>query len=142
MTTYRPVISTQAELAEAWRHLVRPLGFHRRSLWLLLIDAEDRPTPVLTEVTDLPERSDPETLTGLADTLARLLDQIDPAGRWALMLSRPGAGGASDHDLAWAGGLYATCRRFGIAHDLVHLATDEEVLPIPLDDVTGYLQAS
>lgn len=141
-TPYRPAITNQTELGEAWRHLVRPLGFHRRSLWLLLIDADDRPTPVLTEVTDLPEDVEPETMHGLAETLLHLLAQIEPAGRWALMLSRPGAGGASDADRTWAAGLYDTCRRHGIAHDLVHLATDDAILPVPLDDVTGYLQAS
>ena len=51
-TPYRPQLHSQADLEEAWRHLIRPLGFHRRSVWLMLIDAEGRPTPVVTEVTD------------------------------------------------------------------------------------------
>jgi hypothetical protein len=141
-TPYRPTITNQTELGEAWRHLVRPLGFHRRSLWLLLIDADDRPTPVLTEVTDLPEQVDPESMQGLAETLTHLLEHLDPAGRWALLLSRPGTGRASETDLAWAAGLYDACRHHGIPHELLHLATDAEILPVPLDDVTGYLQAS
>jgi hypothetical protein len=33
-------------------------------------------------------------------------------------------------------------RSRGIRHDTVHVATDEEIMPVPLDDVTGYLQAS
>jgi hypothetical protein len=34
------------------------------------------------------------------------------------------------------------CREHDIPHDVVHLATDADVLPIPLDDVTGYVRAS
>jgi hypothetical protein len=141
-TPYRPLIRTQTELQEAWRCLVRPLGFHRRSLWLLLIDGDDRPTPVMTEVTDLPETVDRETTQGLAEMLAHLSDDVDPQGRWALLLSRPGSGGSSTADRAWVGALYATCQRHGIPHDVVHLATDVAVLPVPLDEVTDYVQAS
>jgi hypothetical protein len=141
-TPYRPLIRNQVDLGEAWRHLIRPLGFHRRSVWLLLIGADDRPTPVITEVTDLPETVDSEPIQGLAEVLTQLLHEVEPEGRWALLLSRPGTGGSGDADRAWAAALYDTCRRHDIAHDLVHLATDEAILPIPLDDVTGYLQAS
>jgi hypothetical protein len=140
-TPYRPPIHSQADLEEAWRHLVDPLGFRRRSLWLLLIGGDDRPTPVVTEVTDLPEVVDPETVDSLAGMLAHL-QGLEPGGRWAFLLSRPGTGRSSDADRAWAAGLYDTCRRHGLAHDVVHLATDEAVLPIPLDEVTGYLRAS
>jgi hypothetical protein len=141
-TPFQPVIRSQSDLEAAWRQLIRPLGFHRRSLWLLLIGADDRPTPVITEVTDLPELFDADTADGLADGLLHLTPEVDPEGRWAFLCSRPGGGGATEADRAWAGGLYATCRRRGLAHDVIHLATDTEVLPIPLDDVTDYVQAS
>ena len=142
MTTFEPVIRTQAELEAAWRHLIRPLGFHRRSLWLLLIGSDDRPTPLITEVADLPELFDAEAADALAHTLLHLTPDVDPDGRWALLCSRPGAGGPTTADWAWAGGLYDMCRRHGLAHDVIHLATDTEVLPIPLDDVTDYVRAS
>ena len=71
-------VHSQADLEEAWRHLIRPLGFHRRSVWLMLIDAEGRPTPVVTEVTDLPEVVDLETTQGLGEMLAQLLEHVDP----------------------------------------------------------------
>jgi hypothetical protein len=141
-TPFAPVIRTQADLEAAWRHLIRPLGFHRRSLWLLLIGGDDRPTPVITEVTDVPELFDAEESDGLASTLLHLTSAVDAHGRWALLCSRPGGGGPTDADRAWAGGLYAMCRRHGLAHDVIHLATDTEVLPIPLDDVTDYVRAS
>ena len=43
-TPYRPQLHSQADLEEVWRHLISPLGCHRRSVWLMLIDAEGRPT--------------------------------------------------------------------------------------------------
>jgi hypothetical protein len=141
-TPYRPTIRSQAELTEAWRHLIRPLGFHRRSVWLLLIDADDRPTPVVTEVTDLPDAPDAEATDGFGHVLSDLLQHLDPAGRWALLLSRPGAHPTDEMDRAWAGALYDTVRSRSIRHDTIHLATDSEIMPVPLDDVTGYLQAS
>ena len=138
---YRPLIHTQADLQEVWRHLIRPLGFSRRSVWLLLIGGDDRPTPLVTEVRDLPEIVEGEATDGLAEMLSGLLD-VEPSGRWALLLSRPGAGGSSEADRAWAAALYDACRRHGVPHEVVHLATDETILPIPLDEVTGYLRAS
>src|SRR5688572_29061921 len=133
-TPYRPTIRSQADLEKAWRRLIRPLGFHRRSVWLLLIDGDDRPTPVMTEVTDLPEAPDAEATDGFGHVLGDLLEHVDPAGRWALLLSRPGAHPTDEADRAWAGALYATVRSRGIAHDTIHLATDTEIMPVPLDD--------
>ena len=74
--------------------------------------------------------------------LGDLLEHVDPAGRWALLLSRPGAHPTDEADRAWAGALYATVRSRSIAHDTIHLASDTEIMPVPLDDVTGYLRAS
>jgi hypothetical protein len=139
---YQPTLRSQADLEEAWRHLIRPLGFHRRSVWLLLIDADDRPTPVVTEVTDLPDAPDTEATDGFGQMLSDLLQHVDPAGRWALLLSRPGAHPTDHLDRAWAGALYDTVRSRGLRHDTIHLATDEEIMPVPLDEVTGHLRAS
>ncbi len=52
--TFRPIIHGQADLEDAWRTLMEPLGFSRRSLWLMFIDADDRAMPQLTEIEDLP----------------------------------------------------------------------------------------
>lgn len=141
-TPFEPVIRSQADLEAAWRHLIRPLGFRGRSLWMLLIGPDDRPTPVITEVAELPETFDDEASDNLAVVLVDVMRDVEPDGRWALLCSRPGGGGANDADRGWAGGLYNTCRRHGIAHDVIHLATDTDLFPIPLDDVTDYLRAS
>jgi hypothetical protein len=141
-TPYRPLIRTQADLEQAWRHLVRPLGFHRRSLWMLLIDGDERPTPVMTEITDLPEAPEAGQVEGLAQLLAHFVTDVKPTGRWALLFSRPGDHTADATDLTWAAALYAMLRGHSIPHHPLHLATDQAIVPIPLDDVTDYLRAS
>ncbi len=84
----------------------------------------------------------PRPRTGSVTCSASCSSTLDPAGRWALLLSRPGAHPTDELDRAWAGALYDTVRSRGIRHDAIHLATDTEIVPVPLDDVTGYLQAS
>jgi hypothetical protein len=138
---YRPLIRSQAELLDAWRRLIRPLGFHRRSLWLLMIDRDSRPIPAMTEITDLPDAPDEDTTGGVGHLLGHLVPEGD-AGRWALLLSRPGAHSTDESDRLWVGALYDTLRQHGVPHDVIHLATDVEIRPVPLDEVTGYVRAS
>jgi hypothetical protein len=144
--TFRPVLTTQADLADAWRHLMQPLGFSRASLWLMLIDGDDRPIPALTEIADCPDPLDDDEADSLAEMLAHVLGQeierSDGRSRWALLRSRPGRHGADDVDRGWAAAVTAACRRRGVPLDVFHLATDDDVVPIPLDDLSGYLQAS
>ena len=72
------------------------------------------PTPVMTEVTDLPDAPDAEATDGFGQMLSDLLQHVDPAGRWALLLSRPGAHPTDEADRAWAGALYDVVRSRGI----------------------------
>jgi hypothetical protein len=141
-TPFRPVIRNQRDLEAAWRQLMEPLGFGGHSIWFMLIGRDHVPLPQLTEVADCREPVGHQDAPGLAMTLHTIMADHDPGGRWAFLRSRPGRGGADEHDRAWAGLLYATCRDRGIAHEVVFLATDERVAPIPLDDVTDYLRAS
>jgi hypothetical protein len=129
---YRPVIRTQAQLEGAWRHLMEPLGFAARSLWLMVIDDDDRPIPHLTELTDLHELPDPGSARDMAE-LVRVVSEALPHSRLAFLLSRPDTGPPESPDRAWAAVLYDAARGAGAACEVVHLATDEAVLPIPLD---------
>ena len=69
--TFRPIIHAQADLEDAWRTLMEPLGFSRRSLWLMFIDADDRPMPQLTEIEDLPPVLGDEDLARAASGCSR-----------------------------------------------------------------------
>ncbi len=133
-TPYRPTIRTQADLEHAWHHLMQPLGFRGRSLWLMLIDEDDQPLPQLTELADLPsrpsaweERQFAHFLTLLAATMAGC--------RFAFLISRPGFGGPDESDREWAELLYDAARDAATPCEVVHVATDDTVAPIPLDEL-------
>lgn len=131
---FRPTIRSQADLERAWRHLMEPLGFSDRSMWFMLIGDDDRPVAHLTEIAELPERLDEGALGGLPDFLEHLRVQSG-AQRVAVLLTRPGAGGLTDTDRTAARHVYDACRRTAMAVEVVHVATDTELVPVPLDDL-------
>ncbi|MDO9455176.1 hypothetical protein [Nocardioides sp.] len=134
---FRPSIRTQADLEHAWRHLMEPLGFSRSSVWMMLLDADDRPLPQLTEVEDCHRPPEPEVLAGFAELAGTLVDDVAPGGRWAFLLTRPGGATVTDLDRAWANGLVRACRAAGVRTEVVHLATDVDLLPLPYDALSG-----
>jgi hypothetical protein len=129
---YRPLIRSQAELEGAWRHLMEPLGFTGRSLWLMVIDDDDRPIPHLTQLTDLSDLPGTRSAGDVAE-LVRIVSEALPRARLAFLLSRPDTGPPESPDQAWAAVLYDAARGAGAACEVVHLATDDAVMPIPWD---------
>lgn len=132
---FAPVLRTQRDVEEAWRHLVTPLGWPERRLWFMLIGADDRPLPVLNEVTELPDELGPDDAEPAARLWRHVLDSAAPDGRVAVLLCRPGVGGPSPTDRASAAALYAASRDAAVPMEVVHLATDEEFWPLPADAV-------
>lgn len=133
-TPFRPIIRTQADLEDAWRHLMQPLGFSTSSIWLMLICDDDRPLPQLTEIADAEAPPAGRERAGFVDLLGTIIATI-PDARLAFLRSRPGRGGVDDDDRAWAEMLYAAARTAGAPCEIVHVATDDTVEPIPLDSL-------
>ncbi len=133
--TFRPTISSQSDLERTWLHLMSPLGFGRHSVWLMLIDADGRALPQLTEIEDAVDVPDAEQVEQLATFIGMLVRDLLPGGRVAFLRSRPGRDGATETDRAFAAALYTATSRAGAPAEVVHLATDVAVVPIPLDDV-------
>ena len=130
--TYQPIIHSQADLEDAWRTLMEPLGFSRRTLWLMFVAGDDRLLPQVTEIVDIPPVLDDEDLLGLQ----RLMDEIGSAGlRPAFLISRPGPGGPTADDRACAGRVVEACRAAGVAAEVVHVASDTDLQPVPMDDL-------
>lgn len=137
-----PLIRTQADLEQTWRTLMEPLRFGRSSLWLMHIQPDDRPVSQLTEIEDCDGPPDPRLLDNLGGLLTSLQGDAGLHGRWAFLRTRPGRGGTDDVDRAWAEALHTMAGRAGLAVDVVHLATDDTLQPIPLDELNHYGQAS
>ena len=128
---FAPVLRTQADVEQMWRRLMTPLGFTRYSLWMVAIQ-DDRTIPRLLEiaVTELePEDGDAEALAGL------LMHVSGTRNRFAFLRSRPGSGRPDAADRAWAREVYAAGRLASARLEVVHLAHDDDVYPLPLDDV-------
>lgn len=133
-TALPSTVRTQAELEEFWRLLMYPLGFARARLYFFVIE-DDHPIPGLIEIDDLPRSPDQTEVEGFADFLAHFDAQNSPGTRIAFLLARPGCGGADAHDRAWARAVHDAARRAGAVCDTVHLATNDTLVPITLDDL-------
>ncbi len=127
----RPLILTQRDLEEAWLTLMQPLGFSGHSIWMMVID-QDHALPQLTEMVDSVEPLDTARRQQLAEVL-RLLARSMPEVRFAFLRSRPGRGEPDSVDLTWAACLYGAARLAGVPCEVVHLATADGVVPMPLD---------
>jgi hypothetical protein len=134
---FQPVIRTQADLERAWRTLMEPLGFSSSSVWLMLIGADDRPLPHITEIDDAADPPSPEQAEGLASMLQTLLDDVAPGGRWAFLRSRPGRAGITEVDRAVAQAMLGACHAAGVPVDVMHLATDDDLRPLVADDLAA-----
>ncbi|MEX0428825.1 hypothetical protein AB3X52_14455 [Nocardioides sp. DS6] len=132
---FTPVLHSQSDVEAAWRRLIQPLGWSSRRLWLMLIGADDRPVPRLLEVTEMPDGLDPDAAAQVAHFLDRVLDECLPGGRLALLLCRPGAGFPTAADRSAAGMLYDACRERGVPMEVIHLATDVAIMPLPADSL-------
>lgn len=132
-----PPVRTPADVEMLWRRLMGPLGFERPALWTALLDAEGHLLPALQEMTDRADRPDPVSLARLVELQSMLLAEhaAGGSGRVAFLLTRPGSRVVRTADRVWAAGLAAAARAGNLACAPVHLATDEEIREVVLDDL-------
>ncbi len=126
------VVRSDADLAALWAVLMGDEGFTRRSLWLLFIEDDGRPAPVVVPIDDIPAQPDPELCRGLAGVVAGLKDRVG-LGSVAALLSRPGDSAMCENDRRWARQLVqlsGLSRRWP-----VHLATADRVQVFAADDL-------
>lgn len=132
---FAPHLLSQSDVELMWSTLMRPLGWRRRALWFAVVDTDDRPLPRLCEIDDLPDRIDPQGHEAAAEVWRDLIAELAPGGRIAVLLVRPGSGGPSPDDRAIAESTYAACRARGVPLEVIHLATDHDIFPLPADEV-------
>ncbi len=133
---FRPTVRSQSDLEAVWKHLMgaqtRERGLGGHSVWLLVIDADDHPFPQITELAEAFEPPDGQMLASMATVLAEL---AEPGRRFAFLRSRPGPGGVTEDDRAWARSLYDAGRRAGVPLEVVHRACDQDLVAVPMDDL-------
>ncbi len=129
-----PPIHTQADLTNVWSTLMGELGFGSRSLWVMFIGKDDTVHPALMQVEQLDDRPDDLFAANLVQICSHFVDDDPARGRVALLLSRPGRATLTGSDRAWASMLYRAVRLGGIAAEPLHLANDEELRLLAVDD--------
>jgi hypothetical protein len=132
---FRPLIRTQADLEHAWRQLMEPLGFGDHSIWMMVVAGDERPLPHLTEIAGAVEPPEPEEVDGLAELLRRAESGGRRTGPGGRSRTGPGGGGINPDDRGWARALYDAAHRAQVPIEVVHLATDHDLVPIPMDDL-------
>ena len=130
-----PVIRSQSDLEDVWRHLMGPLGFGGHSIWLMFVQPDGTPMPHLTQIEDCVRPPTPSEQANFVALLKELSTEMRPGERVVFLRTRPGRSALRPDDLAWARSLYDACRVAGVETDVVHLATDEALVPLPMDQV-------
>jgi hypothetical protein len=122
-------VRTDTELLALWQRLMGSGGFGRRSLWMVFLDGDDRPQPVVAPIDDIPEQPDRRLL----DALASVIEGLKADGGVAavvLLLSRPGPQDMTSADRDWARALAPLSPGRPI-----HLATADRVQVFAPDDL-------
>jgi hypothetical protein len=95
------LIRNADDLQQLWRSLMGDFGFSRRSVWLLFLDADGRPSPLLMPIDDIPHQPVPVFIDNLRYIVRELVDSHEFAST-AMLLSRPGHLTMTDSDREWA----------------------------------------
>ncbi|MEI2808960.1 MAG: hypothetical protein V9F00_01730 [Nocardioides sp.] len=131
----RPIIASDEDLLDFWRSLIQPGLVEAPALWMLLIEPEGHPMRQLMEIAEppgFPEQPDIRTLAQLLRVIGNVPEL--PGLRVAPLVIRPGkAEPLTSTDLAWADAYHRAALRAGVPCETVHLATDDGILPLPLE---------
>lgn len=128
-----PPITDVDGLRQRWRSLVGTERFGRRSLWLIFLDAEGIQLPIVMPIDDVPARPDRTMLAGLGEILGQVRIADRHVASVAMLLSRPGDDAATAADWTWARELGRVLSRAGMPTWPLHLATNDQVQRITLD---------
>jgi hypothetical protein len=126
-------VRTDTDLYRLWQELMGPGGFGKRSLWLMFLGPDGRPTKVLVPIEDIPAEPDPLLVRHLHKILVDLSADID-IGSVPALLSRPGPARMTAADRRWAAA-WRTDARPEITRWPMHLATYERIQVFAPDDL-------
>jgi hypothetical protein len=99
-------IRTAEELTDHWTALLDPPVFSARALWLMWLQDDGRPLPVIIPIEDMPRLPSQALLSGLLSVHdAICAEQLNGAGHLAMVLCRPGRPDITDDDDEWVDAL-------------------------------------
>lgn len=133
--TFRPKLATQADVERFWTRICHPLGWDRHDLWFVLVDADGRPLPVVQDVRDRPVAVDPGIVGNLVELWRRVCEELVPGGSIAVLLCRPGSAKVDESDRAWATAITTEATAAGVPLEIIHVASDAAITPLPWDAV-------
>ena len=127
-------LRTDADLLRWARFINHGVHPRMRTLWVLLLDEEDVPLPVIIPIEEIPDLPDAEGTTRIAEALGSALSGPAPAGCVVLLLERPGPARRTQADHAWHIMLRWAMSEEEVRVRAVFLAAEGVVLPFALDD--------
>jgi hypothetical protein len=131
-----PPVRSQADLHRHWRALMGELGFAQSRLYLQFFTIDGRCTPLILDITDLPDLPDDRMADALMRFCSEALDHLgQPGMRVGILYARPGGRLPRTADLAWARLVTEGARRHGVPILPVHVANDEEVTVVTPDEL-------
>lgn len=133
---YLPTIRTQADLDAMWRHLMGPLGFGYRRVYVVFVAPDGQVFPRITEISELPDLPDVESCANLIDLCAHVIDEQLPMGTSvAFLYARPGGPDFTTADRRWGAVLLQAAEQGFVPTWPVHLANDHQLRVLAPDDL-------
>lgn len=131
-----PPVHSQADLHRHWRALMGRLGFAQTRLYLQFFTIEGRCTPLVLDITEIPDVPDDAMADALMRFCSQALEEVgEPGTRVGILYARPGGRHARTVDLTWARLITDAARRHGVPIFPVHVANDEELTVVSPDEL-------
>jgi hypothetical protein len=126
-------LRTEADVLDRVRSLVGG-AITNRQLWVMFVDGDDKQTPVIMPISDMPRYPHKELLGNLTEVIGGLRDQLRTdrgPGSVILTVERYGGDEVTAIDREWAAALAACCIRARTPLRGVFLSTRCGVRPLP-----------
>lgn len=120
---------TDADVHERVRALVGPATTDRQ-LWIMFVDGDNRQSPVLMPISQIPREPEPRTLRNLGKVLAGVCPDLATdagPGSVILTLERQGLDGVLPTDRVWGDALSKTCAQAEVTLRGIYLSTERGV---------------
>jgi hypothetical protein len=128
-------IRTDADVRALWTALVPSGERRRRSLWVALLDQDDRTLPVAFPIDDLPAEPDTHLCRNLVKVLGDLAS-TGPVRSGLLLLTRSGLNTPTGDDHRWAAMLHSELGS-ELCRWPIHLATPHSIHSLEADDLSA-----